>query len=203
MNTNNSNIGNEIINATQNAVIETIENVAEMIENQDVTHTHEHEAFYLSAEFWVAVAFVTTVTLLSRPIYRLIQKMINNNIDNIRNKLEEAEQIQMDAEKLLASYERKFRNVRNEANEILKKSQNEINYLRKASLTQLEQSMKLKEQDMMEKIKSSRENAINEIANTARNLSLKAARQIIQNNLSDKDISKLIDTSIEKINKVI
>ena len=203
MNTNNSNIGNEIINATQNAVIETIENVAEMIENQDVPHTHEHEVFYLSAEFWVAVAFVCTVTLLSRPIYRLIQNMINNNIDNIRNKLEEAEQIQMDAERLLASYERKFRNVRNEANEILNKSQNEINYLRKASLTQLEQSMKLKEQDMMEKIKSSRENAINEITNTARNLSLKAARQIIQNNLSDKDISKLIDTSIDKINKVI
>lgn len=199
MTTETINTGNEIINATQNAVIKTIENVAGMMDNPDPIPAHEHEVFYLSAEFWVAVAFVLTVTLLSRPIYKAVKGMIIKNIDNIRNEIDEAAQLQNDAEKMLASYEKKFRNVKKEAEDILKKSQNEIDYLRKASMSQLEQEMKQKEKDMADKLKTAKDNAINEITNLAGGLSIKAVQEIIQNKLQEKDLSKLIDASIKKI----
>ena len=202
MTTEATNTGNELINATQSAVIETIENVAEMIENPDPIVAHEHEVFYLSAEFWVAVAFVLTIILLSRPIYKAVKGMIINNIDNIRNEIDEAAKLQEDAEKMLSSYERKFRNVKKEANDILKKSQTEIDYLRKASMTQLEQEMKQKEKDMADKLQTAKANAINEITNIAGDLSIKTVRKIIQNKLKDKDLSKLIDASIKKIENI-
>ena len=195
--------GKDIINATQNAVIEAAENVAEMMENPDPIPVHEHEAFYQGAEFWVAVAFVVTVTLLSRPIGKMLKGMISKNIDSIRNQLDEAEQLQTDAEKLLASYERKFRNVNDEAAAILKKSQNEIEYLKKASLSRLEQDMAQKEKDVTEKLQGAKDSALQEISAVASGLSIKAVKTIVQNNLKDKDIDKLIDTSISKIDKAI
>lgn len=203
MTTETMTTGKDIINATQSAVIEAAENVAEMMENPDPIPAHEHEAFYQGAEFWVAVAFVITVTLLSRPIAKLLKGMISKNIDSIRNQLDEAEQLQTDAEKLLASYERKFRNVNDEAAAILKKSQNEIEYLKKASLSRLEQDMAQKEKDVAEKLQGAKDSALQEISAVASGLSIKAVKTIVQNNLKDKDINKLIDTSISKIDKAI
>ena len=199
MTTETLSTGNEIINATQSAVIEAVENVAEMIENPDPIHTHEHEIFYQSAEFWVATAFVVTILALCRPIYKVVKGMILQNIDNIRNEIDEAEKLQNDAEKLLASYERKFRNVNEEAENILKKAQNDIDYIRKASISHLEQEMAQKEKDVAEKLQNAKNNALQEISSVASILSIKTVKQIIQNKLQSKDISKLIDTSIEKI----
>lgn len=199
MTTETINTGNEIINATQNAVIEAVENVAEMIENPDPIAHETHEIFYLSAEFWVAAAFVLTIIILSRPIFKVAKKMILQNIDNIRNQIDDAEKLQNDAEKLLSSYERKFRNVNEEADNILKKAQTEIEYFRKASLSQLEKDMAQKEKDVSEKLQNAQNAALQEISSTVTHLSIKSARQIIQNKLPPKDLSKLIDSSIEKI----
>ena len=198
------NLGKEIIDATQNAVIDAAENVTEMMEETTITATqHEHEIFYLSAEFWVAMAFVLTILLLSRPIYKAVKSLMIKNIDNIRNRIDEAAQLQTDAEKLVASYERKFRNVKKEADAILKKSQNEIEYIRKASISRMEQEMAQKEKDVADKLNEAKNSAIKEISEVAGNLSIITARKLIIQKLGDKDIDKMIDTSIEKIDKAI
>ena len=197
------NTSRDIINATQNAVMEAAENVAEMIEDPDPLPEPEHEVFYKGAEFWVAVAFVVTVLLLSRPIYKVVKAMINKNIDNIKSKIDNAAQLQEDAEKLLASYERKFRNAKKEADAILKKSQNEIDYFRKASISRMEQEMAQKEKDMADKLQTAKDSAMQEIASAAGSLSIKAVRELLQNKLDSKDIDKLIDNSIKKLDKAI
>lgn len=194
--------GKELIDATQNAVIEAAENVSNMIEGLQNTATTEHEVFYLSAEFWVAAAFVLTIILLSRPIYKAVQNMINQRIAYIRKRLENAEQLQADAEKLLASYERKFRNVDQEVENIIKKSQNEIDYLKKSSLSRLEQEMAAKEKDTLDKLSEAKNKASQEISFMAGKLSIKAIRTAVSQNLNDNDISHLIDCSIQKIEKI-
>ena len=196
------NTGKELLDATQNAVIEAAENVSNILEEHQVITETEHEIFYLGAEFWVAVAFVLTILLLSRPIYKAIRAMTTQRIEYIRRRLENAEQLQNDAENLLASYERKFRHVNQEAADILKKSQNEIDYLRNASLSRMEQEMKDKEKETADKLIEAKHKASQEIASLASNLSLKAVRKIIQNKLRDNDISLLIDKSIHNLEKI-
>jgi len=191
-----------IIDATQNAVIEAVESVSDMLENHSADLGHGHEVFYLSAEFWVAMAFVLTVLLLARPIYKAVNGMITKRIEYISRRLANAAEIKDDAEKLLASYERKFRNIDKEVEAIIKKSQNEIDYIRKASLSKLEQDMAQKERDVAEKLQGAKDKATQEIANTASSLSIKAVRKIIENKLQAKDISKLIDSSIKKLEQI-
>lgn len=191
--------GKELIDATQNAVIEAAENVSNMIEGLQTTAEVKHEIFYLSAEFWVAAAFVLTIILLSRPIYKAVKGMITQRIEYIRKRLESAEQLQIDAENLLASYERKFRNIDKEAQNILKKSQKEIDYIKKSSLSHMEQEMAIKEKDTLDKLKEAKNKASQEICSLAGDLSIKAVRIALKKNLKESDISSLIDNSIQKL----
>lgn len=203
MSTENINTGKEIIDATQNAVLEAAENVSELLEEAGPQVSHEHEVFYLSAEFWVAVAFILTVTLLARPIFKVVRAMIIKNIDGIKQRIDDAAQLQNDAEKMLASYERKFRNADQEAETILKKAQNEIEYLRKASLSKMEQEMKQKEKDAEDKLNEAKNKASSEISSLAGSLSVKAVKQALKKNLQKEDLSELIDSSINKIDQAI
>jgi len=148
-----NNTGKNIIDATQNAVIEAAENVSNIIAHSTEATGHGHEVFYLSAEFWVAMAFALTILLLAKPIYKAVNGMITKRIEYISRRLANAAEIKDDAEKLLASYERKFRNIDKEVEAIIKKSQNEIDYIRKASLSKLEQDMAQKEKDVSENCK--------------------------------------------------
>ena len=93
-----------IIDATQNAVIEAVESVSDMLENHSADLGHGHEVFYLSAEFWVAMAFVLTVLLLARPIYKAVNGMITKRIEYISRRLANAAEIKDDAETCIVFY---------------------------------------------------------------------------------------------------
>ena len=203
MPTQTVNSGMDIIDAAQNAVIEAATDMEEIMEaNTAVAHA-EHEIFYLSAEFWVAAAFVITVLLLSRPIYKAVKTLITKRIDGIRQRLDDAEKLQTDAEKLLASYERKFRNAKKEADNILKKSQTEIDYLRKATLSRMEQDMAQKEKDVAEKLENAKLSAVQEISNLASSLSIKTVHALLKAKLNTKEQDRLIENSIKNLDKVI
>lgn len=196
----NLNTGKEIIDATRNAVIEAAENVSNIIEEHDAAA--HHEVFYQSAEFWVAAAFVLVVILLARPISKIIMKMINDNIADIKERIQESVNLQSEAQKLLASYERKFQNVNEEADTILKRSQNEIDYMRKAALSKLEQEMKQREAEVEERLQAAKDKASSEISQFAGSLSIKAVKKALHDSLTAKDLSKLIDTSLQNLEKL-
>lgn len=98
--------GKEIIDATQNAVIEAAENVANIIDNTAAELDGHHEVFYQSAEFWVAMAFVLVVAALARPIGRTVIALLKKRIARIIARIREASALQEDAQKLLADYEK-------------------------------------------------------------------------------------------------
>ncbi len=194
--------GKELIEATQNAVMEAAQNVSNMI-GQTTGEIEEHaEAFYMGAEFWVAAAFVLVVAALAKPIGKTIALMLKKRISNIINRIDEASQLQVDAQKLLADYQRKFLNAQDEANEILKKAQKEVEYVKTESLSKLEQEMKIKTNEADERLNSAKEKAAQEITALTSELTIKAVRQTIFNKLGKSEKSKLIDNSIALLGKI-
>lgn len=194
--------GKEIIDATQNAVIEAAENVSKAIEHTASSLDAHHEAFYLSAEFWVAMSFVLVVAALGRPIYKIIRSLLRKRIQGIIRRIEEASKLQDEAQILLADYERKFLGAKDEAETILKKAQNEIEYYKRETLSRLEQDMKQKEKDAEERLNSAKEKASQEISALAGNLTIKAVKAAAVKYLDDKTQAKLIDQSIALLTKI-
>ena len=72
------------------------------------------------AEFWVGVAFVVFVLiLLYYKVPRLIAKSLDDRADAIRKELDEARRLREEAQNLLADYQKRHRNVGQEADAIL------------------------------------------------------------------------------------
>ena len=202
MTTENINSGKEIIDATQNAIIQAADNISNMIDNTaEQLHGHE-EVFYQSAEFWVGVSFVLVVLLLAKPIAGLMRSMLDKRIDGISKRIRDAAELRDDAQKLLADYEKKFLNADKEAQEILAKSQKEIEYFKKENLSKLEAEMKIKEKEAKDRITAAKEKASKEISELTSELTIKVVKAAIVKNLDTKTQNKLIDDSINLISKL-
>ncbi len=194
--------GKEIIEATQNAVMEAAENVSNIIGQTATDMEGPHEAFYMGAEFWVAAAFVLVVIGLARPIGKAVALMLKKRISNIVTRIDEASQLQEDAQKMLAEYERKFLNAQNEADAILKKAQKEVDYFKNESLSKLEQDMKVKTSEADERLNSAKEKAAQEITSLTSELTMEIVKQALLNKLDKTEKSKLIDNSIGLLSKI-
>lgn len=189
--------GREIIDSTQYAIAQATTAMHDV--STAVSHGHEALPFYMEAEFWVGMSFVTVVLFLARPISRLLKAMIDKRIEGIKTRIQEASDLFDDAQKLLSDYEKKYRNAKKEAQAILEKSQKQIEYIKNANLSKLEQDTRTKEKDAEDRIKSSLANANKELTDMTATLAIRITKQAINDNLSPQAQDKLIDRSISAI----
>lgn len=155
--------------------------------------------FYTSPEFWVGAAFMLVLVLLAHPVSKVIKSLLTQRIETVINNINESVQLKKDAQKLLNEYENKFKNVKNEVDDILKKSQAEIEYLKKNSLEQLEKESKLREKNAIDRMQSEKNKAQKELIDLAASLSTQSARDLIKEKLNTQTKNRLIDEAIKNI----
>lgn len=188
----------EIIDATQNAVIEAADSVANIIETT-AHDIHGQEAFYEHPTFWVAVSFVLVILVLGKPVGKLVKTMLQKRVDGIIKRITDAANLKDDAQKLLVEYERKFINADAEADRILQKNKREIELLKKESLDKLKSDMAVKEKEAEGRLAAAQDEAMKEIANLSSELTIKAVKAAITEKLDSKAQDGLIDNSIKMI----
>ncbi len=189
---------NEIIDATQNAVLNAAGTVVNAIENtaQGLAHS---EPFYQSAEFWVAVSFMLVFFGLMRPICKLGRKMLCKRANLIGKRIEDASNLKEEAQKLLAEYERKSRRAKQEAQEILARSEREVNLMRKEQMAKLEKDMEIRSRDAKARIKSAQDGAAKEISAQVAERTVAAVKAVLSHKLDAKTQSAMIDESIARL----
>ena len=198
----NSMPNKEIIDATQDAVLNAATNVVNVIETTANELSGHNEPIYLTAEFWVAMAFVLAVVALVRPVGRMFAKMLRTRAKNISKKISEAVELKEEAQKLLAEYERKYRGAKKEAAEIVARSEREIEMIKRDALAKLETDMAIKERDATARLKNAESEATKEIVEKTTDVTLSAVKKILNDSLDDKALSQLIDVSIENLKKM-
>ncbi len=189
----------EIIDATQNAVLNAAETVADVIETTAQEIGGHEEVFYQSAEFWVAMSFVLVVVGLARPIGKVLHSLLQKRGENIAERISSAATLKEDAQKLLAQYEKKYREAEQEAQEILSRSEKEINFFKKESMSKLEAEMANKERDAKARIAAAQDKAVKEISAMTSEVTIKAVKDVLRRQLTEKEIDRLIDESIDII----
>ncbi len=200
MATETVNSGQELIDATQNAIMQAADKVSEMIEPVAAEAAgHGHGAFYENPEFWVGMAFIFVVFALFRPVSKALGALMRKRIDNIVSRIDEAAALKDDAQKLLADYEAKFQNAKKEASEILKKSQKRVDLIKKENLEKLENEMNLRRKEAESRISSAKDEAEKEIMDMASKLTVAVVKSVLQDNLDEAAQDKLIDEAIDKI----
>ena len=191
----------EIIDATQNAVLDAADSVVNAIETTAQGLSGHAEPFYQSAEFWVAVSFVLAVLALARPVWRMLRHMLRKRAHLIGKRIEDASNLKEEAQKLLAEYERKYRRAKQEASEILARSEREINLLRKDQMTKLENDMNRREKEAKARVKSAQDLAAKEISALAVERTILTAKAVLAQKLDAHAQDELIEASIKNLSE--
>jgi len=193
----------DIIDATQNAVIEAVSNVSEMIEKTSDESTfsthHSSEIFYLSAEFWVGMAFVLVVAALIKPVSKALKALLIKRRDRIIAELDEAAALKSEAQMLLAKYERLFLNAKKEVDAIVSETSNNMIAFEKEQKQSLETELEQKKKQAQKQIDGEIEKTRSALNAQITNKTIAIVTQKLNENLTQKQKSKLIDASIQNI----
>ncbi len=198
-------VGGGLIDSTQSVIMDAAENVSHAIDAaMPVAHAHIAEVpFYTEVRFWIGVAFILAMLTLLVPAYRFIRGALQRRINRVIDSIDEAAQLRDDAQALLAEYERKFVNVKKEADTIVKQGKKNLENLQAAETERFKVDLENKEKEAQRRIKTATEKAMSEINNSASRLSVDLAKKAIDRYLQTSDKSKLIDDAIKDLDKFI
>tara|TARA_B100000953_G_C17882344_1_gene378405 strand:- start:2 stop:502 length:501 start_codon:yes stop_codon:yes gene_type:complete len=154
----------------------------------------------IDATFWVAISFFIFIAGL---IYLKIPQKVNNSlidqISKIKNELEEAKKLKIEAKNLLSDYENKIDKSKKETQNIinLAKKNGEKNILEKTE--KFHQLIEDRKKNIEQKITLMKENALKEIRNVSIKISLESVGHLIKNSIDKSKVEKFYSRSLEQI----
>lgn len=153
------------------------------------------------ATFWVAISFALFIILI---LYKKVPKFVLNQIDikiaELKNKIDEAENLKSSSEKILSDVQGKLKKSENDRSEILRKAQkiseNEI----AITSEKMQRSLENKETAAFNKIKQAKIDTINQIKKEATEIAIETVKKVIIENL---DVKKQEEINLLKLKNSI
>ncbi len=161
-----------------------------------------------SADFWslsntdmiVLISFIIFVGVL---IYFKVPAMLTGLLDKratgIRSDLDEAKALREEAQTLLASYERKQREVQAQADRIVENAKEEASRAAIQAKEDIATSVTRRLAAAEDQIASAKSAAIRDVRNEAVAVAIAAAKDVIAKQTTGDEASKLIDESIAEV----
>ncbi len=148
---------------------------------------------------WYTFSFLIFAFIILKLGGPVINAALDTRIDGIKKDLDEAENLRIEAQEMLAQYQRKQRDATEESEKIIATARESADaYIIKAE-GEIKELMARREEQLNDRLKHMEQNAINEIQSYAADLAMKAANQIIIDTL-DKNINeKLVKESIANV----
>ncbi|RMF35658.1 MAG: ATP F0F1 synthase subunit B [Alphaproteobacteria bacterium] len=150
-----------------------------------------------NVEAIVITAFVLFLALLVwAKAPATVIRMLDARAERIRNELDEARQLREEAQSLLASYERKQREVEKLAEDIVARAVEESREAIEAGKAELERAVARRLKAAEEQIASAEAGAIRQVRDQAIAVAVAAAAEVMARNMPPEKASALIDDAI-------
>jgi F-type H+-transporting ATPase subunit b len=151
------------------------------------------------ASIWVLISFIVFCAMAWKLGKDKITSALDNKIDTIRKEIETAESLRVEAQELLAQYQRKQRDAAKEAEQIIENAKMHAKEIKKKAKEELKETMERREQQLSARIERMEQSAIQEIRSHAADLAVKATKEIISERLDKNTSKELVDQSIQNI----
>ena len=154
-------------------------------------------------QFWVAVAFVAFIAAVFNPVRKMLAKNLDSQIKDIKDKIEEAENLKNETQVTLSEIKQRQNDVQSEIQSIHKEAENRVK--------QLEQLAEEKLKDQISKRKTLANAKIDQLTRDANNLiqahitstAIDSTIYILKQKLNNEEKQKLIDTSIKELGSTL
>ena len=154
-------------------------------------------------QFWVAVSFFLFIAAIFNPVKKILTSSLDSQIVDIKNKIEEAEKLKVDAQKTLRELKLREAEVEKEINQLKSEAKNKINELEKSSesklLEQIEKRKLLADVRIDQLLRDTNSSIKDYISNAA----IEATTNILNKNLTKEKKSELIEESVKDLKNVI
>lgn len=158
-----------------------------------------------SSAFWrldntdliVLIAFVIFVgVLIKYKIPAMLMGLLDKRAADIKSEINEAKALREDAQTLLASYERKQRDVRVQADRIVENAKEEATRAGEQAKEDIKSSIVRRLAAAQDQIASAQASAIREVRNQAVKVAVAAAQDVIAKQTTAADADRMIDDAI-------
>src|SRR6056297_4125425 len=153
-----------------------------------------------NTDFVVSIAFLVFIgILLYFKVPALVGGMLDKRADSIKSELDEAKALREEAQSLLASYERKQKEVQEQADRIIAHAKSEANEAADQAKEDIKASIKRRLKAAEDQIASAETSAIREVRDEAVRIAIGAAKDVVAKNMTAADGNKLIDEAISDV----
>ncbi len=153
-----------------------------------------------NTDFVVSIAFLIFVgVLLYFKVPGLIGGMLDKRAEGIKSELDEAKALREEAQSLLASYERKQKEVQEQADRIVAAAKEEAANAATAAKDDIAKSITRRLAAAEEQIASAEASAIKDVRDQAIAVAVGAAKDVIAKQMDAKSAGALIDDAIATV----
>ena len=153
-----------------------------------------------NTDFVVTLGFLLFLAVLVYfKVPTLLMGMLDKRAEGIKSELDEARALREEAQTILASYERKQKEVQEQADRIVAHAKEEAALAAEQAKADLEKSIERRMAAAEEQIAMAEAGAVKEVRNTAVKVAVAAARDVIAKQMTAADGNKLIDAAIQDV----
>ena len=153
----------------------------------------------IDATFWVMISFFAFIGLLIYfKIPQKIKAALDENINNIKNQIYEAEKLKEDAKNILTEHEKKISNSKTEVKQMISKANEEAEKNVIKTNKDFYNLMESKKKNTDERIKQLKNQALKDIKNASVKIAIESVEKLIKNSLDKSKLDKIYSSSIEE-----
>lgn len=153
-----------------------------------------------NTDFVVLLGLIVFVAILIYyKVPSMIGGMLDKRADGIQSELDEARALRDEAQSLLASYERKQREVQEQADRIVAAAKEEATVAAEQARADLAVSLERRMAAAQEQIENAQTAAIKEVRDQSVTVAMSVARQVIAKQMTAAQGNSLIDSAIDEV----
>lgn len=153
-----------------------------------------------NTDFIVLIAFVLFIAVLFYfKVPGMLSKMLDERSSGIQSELDEARALRDEAQALLASYERKHKEVQDQADRIVAQAKVDAEAAADVARADLARSIERRIASAEDQIASAQAGAVKEVRDSAVSVAIAAARDVIAKQMTAADVNKLVDDAIDQV----
>ena len=153
----------------------------------------------IDATFWVMISFFAFIGLLIYfKIPHKIKTTLEENINSIKNQIDEADKLKEDAKNILTDHEKKISNSKAEVKKMINKANEEAEKNVIKTNQDFHNLMETRKKNAEERIKQLKDQALKDIRNVSVKIAIDSVEKLIKNSMDKSKLDKIYSSSIEE-----
>ena len=153
----------------------------------------------IDATFWVMISFFAFIGLLIYfKIPQKIKTVLDENINDIKNQIDEANKLKEDAKNILTEHEKEISNSRSEVKQMLSKANEEAEKNVIKTSRDFHNLMETRKKNAEERIKQLKNQALKDIKNASVKIAMESVEKLIKNSMDKSKLDRIYSSSLEE-----